>query len=42
VKVLAPEEIQEAVEAEINTSSEVEKETAEIEEGSGGEEEKKE
>ena len=42
VKVLAPEEAQESEETETNTGSEVEKETSEIEEGSGGEEEKKE
>ena len=42
VKVLAPEETPDSVEAEINTGSEVEKETSEIEEDSGGEEEKKE
>lgn len=42
VKVLAPEETPEPVDAEINTGSEVEKEASEIEEDSGGEEEKKE
>jgi tetratricopeptide (TPR) repeat protein len=42
VKVLAPEETQESVDAEITTGSEVEKETSEVEEDSGGEEEKKE
>jgi hypothetical protein len=42
VKVLAPEETQESVDAEITTGSEVEKETSEVEEDSGGVEEKKE
>jgi hypothetical protein len=42
VKVLVPEEAQESEETETKISSEVEKETSEIEEGSGGEEEKKE
>jgi tetratricopeptide (TPR) repeat protein len=42
VKVLAPEETPEPVDAEISTGSEVEKETSEIEEDSGEEEEKKE
>ena len=42
LKVLAPEETQDSVEAEINTGSAVEKETPEIEEDSGGEEEKRE
>jgi TolA-binding protein len=42
VKVLAPEESSEPVDAEIRTGSEVEKETSEIEEDSGGEEKKKE
>jgi hypothetical protein len=40
--VLAPEETQDSVDAEINTGSAVEKETSEIEEDSGGEKEKKE